>query len=322
MSGEIRGIGEPEGAAEDWAFRDAVREEFGIHYHKSLKSWFYWLPEGGTRGKKCIKPGVLNALRFLCEDKAKREEAERLGKGSVTAVRHRKRKHHETIQSPDSESSTPSDSESATPADSESGMPSDSESGMPSDSESASPSDSESGAAEPESPVCIGGYRLRRRVSSLEYFSPDDCTLEEEIVESRGEAGSSQSLPGVKPDRVSTLTAQVEELKGKLRAKEKECEAGVDEVERLREINKRQGTARKEEMRALREETASLRKMLSDVQREVKRMKTEDGRILALQKTCQDTLSGVNSLLNRTGNTQASHPSIEVKAEVIRQRWR
>ncbi|KAF4687192.1 hypothetical protein FOZ60_004220 [Perkinsus olseni] len=182
---------------------------------------FYWLPEGGTRGKKCIKPGVLNALRFLCEDKAKREEAERLGKGSVTAVRHRKRKHHETIQSPDSESSTPSDSESATPADSESGMPSDSESGMPSDSESASPSDSESGAAEPESPVCIGGYRLRRRVSSLEYFSPDDCTLEEEIVESRGEAGSSQSLPGVKPDRVSTLTAQVEELKGKLRAKEK-----------------------------------------------------------------------------------------------------
>ncbi|KAF4747009.1 hypothetical protein FOZ63_034142, partial [Perkinsus olseni] len=73
-------IAEPEGTADDWIFRKAVKKQFRIFYHISLKRWFYWLPRGRTKGKNCHKPGVMDALRFLCEDQARRRQAEELVK--------------------------------------------------------------------------------------------------------------------------------------------------------------------------------------------------------------------------------------------------
>ncbi|KAF4721325.1 hypothetical protein FOZ63_016902, partial [Perkinsus olseni] len=108
-----------------------------------------------------------------------------------------------------------------------------------------------------------------------------------------------------------------------MEAKDKECKAVAEKLERTRLINSKRERAMKEELRCLREETTSLREMLSDVQSEVNRMKAKDERIGAIEETlsrnsicCHETLSSLKCLLDEAKRMQAPRSDIDVKADV------
>ncbi|KAF4737356.1 hypothetical protein FOZ63_026143 [Perkinsus olseni] len=266
-------IAEPDGAADDWLFRDAVKEQFGIRYDISRMTW---LPQGGKKVKSCSKAGgILDTLRLVCEGKARRE-AKRKAKSSITSITgHRKRKSHEGAQCADRSSDT------------------------------ASSTSSESSASSRGDYKANPGKKMRHQVLSLKCSNAGLRSVAEErlqrIMDLEAEkaaawnrlkmaedddgseaAESSEPSSRSDSDQVAALMAELDEWKERMEAKEAECKSAVEEAERLRELYRRNGSAIREELKALRDETKSLREILSTVEDKCHRMEAEDGQYIAL----------------------------------------
>ncbi|KAF4677235.1 hypothetical protein FOZ60_017459 [Perkinsus olseni] len=75
-------IVEPDGTADDWTFREALKKQFGILYDRTSMTWFYSLPDGRKRVKRCVEAGILDTLRVICEDKARRKKKRKPHEGA------------------------------------------------------------------------------------------------------------------------------------------------------------------------------------------------------------------------------------------------
>ncbi|KAF4738042.1 hypothetical protein FOZ62_006503, partial [Perkinsus olseni] len=201
-------IAEPDGAANDWIFRDAVREQFRISYDKFGLLWRYKLPNGRSRKKNCVEAGVLGTLRLVCEEQAMRKEAAKTkGRGSSTGMSHRKRSLYARAGDSDLERDGGTDM---------------SESSLSSEGESSYESKREALV-----------YRLRQEVASLKCSNAGLRNIAEERLEriKELESGSGSNSdgciadeategrpelpPGLYPDEVAVLTAEVDEWKEK-----------------------------------------------------------------------------------------------------------
>ncbi|KAF4677239.1 hypothetical protein FOZ60_017462, partial [Perkinsus olseni] len=247
-------IAEPDGAADDWLFRDAVKEQFGIRYDRSRMTWIYRLPRGGKKVKSCSKAGgIFDTLRLVCEGKARRE-AKRKAKSSITSITgHRKRKSHEGALRADRSSDT------------------------------ASSTSSESLASSRGDYKANPGKKMRHQVLSLKCSNaglrsvaekrPQRIKdLEAEKAAAWNRLKMAEDADGSEGRRVQSLLlahdppwvtgcflqAELDEWKERMEAKEEECKSTVEEAERLRELNKRQGSAMREELKALRDETKNV----------------------------------------------------------------
>ncbi|KAF4729613.1 hypothetical protein FOZ62_024221, partial [Perkinsus olseni] len=277
-------IADPEGTAVDWVFRDAVRKQFRIFYRADTMSWYYRLPQGRTRGKKCVRAGVLNTLKFVCGDKAQREESEQEPMSSVTDSRGRKRKSCERIRAADSERGDTSFSP-------DSRVSSEPEGTLPHnycDSRRASEI-----------------YRLRKEVSLLRCSNAGLRSIAEERLERIRQLeavvwtrqATADGDDGSEEDGSSKISerAEVDEWKKdfeeRMEAKEQDRDVAIKELQRVGEVTSDRIRALEEELKASRADASGLRGMLSDIQTRMDRIETNDGvlskRIRVVEATCQ-----------------------------------
>ncbi|KAF4740835.1 hypothetical protein FOZ63_005861 [Perkinsus olseni] len=277
-------IADPEGTAVDWVFRDAVRKQFRIFYRADTMSWYYRLPQGRTRGRKCVRAGVLNTLKFVCGDKAQRQESEQEPMSSATDSRGRKRKSCERIRAPDSERGDTSFSP-------DSRVSSEPEGTLPHnycDSRRASEI-----------------YRLRKEVSSLKCSNAGLRSIAEERLERIRQLEAVVWAPqatadggdGSEKDGSSEVRERAEgdewkkEFEERMEAKEQDRDLAIKELQRVGEVTSKRIRALEEELKASRADASGLRGMLSDIQTRMDRIETSDGvlskRTRVVEATCQ-----------------------------------
>ncbi|KAF4719811.1 hypothetical protein FOZ63_003145, partial [Perkinsus olseni] len=310
-------IAEPEGAANDWLFRNAVREQLGICFDRNRVRWHCKLPNGRHLYRGCITFGVLDALRLICEEQVRRKKVEQHRREEedaedIAATNCRKRKLHENGRSSDlSRGEESSPSEASVPT------------GIPSFG-------SESGRASE-------AYALRREVSSLKCSVAGLRKLAEErqerIDELEAAAWARQAVAdgaegggvteGAGPGQIDALTGEVDKWKTKyeeaLELRNQDRQAAAEELELAREVNSMRESAMRGELKALREETAGLEKALTDAQYQLTCRKIDDDRIRKIERTCEATLNNVRYITDWTQGTQVPRPVKTIEAELKRE---
>ncbi|KAF4718338.1 hypothetical protein FOZ62_000301 [Perkinsus olseni] len=216
-------------------------------------TWFYSLPDGRKRVKRCVEAGILDTLRVICEDKARRKK---------------KRKPHEGARLSGPYSGTPSSASES----SVSTRSADYRRGWKLRRRLSSLKCTNAGLRS------IAAERLQR-INELEAEKVAAWNPLRGAEDADGSEGAERSgpFPRVGPDQATVSMAELEKWKKRMEVKEKERKLAVEETERLRGHHNKKEAAMKDKLKTLRTETRSLRMILSAVQQEVDRMKREDG---------------------------------------------
>ncbi|KAF4687193.1 hypothetical protein FOZ60_004221 [Perkinsus olseni] len=267
------------------SFRGAVRKQFRIFYNAYHSRWFYYTASGRTRARNCAVVGVLDALRLICEDQMRDKETGERGNCSILRARLPKRKFSEGL--------------------------------APSRDDESSPSSDELRSMRASS-----GANLRGEVSRLKCSLAGLRKLAEQRQERIDEleaaawarpavadgADGRERAARVEAGEVAALTAEVGEWKKKfeeeMELRDEDRQAAAEELELAREVNSMRESAMRGELKALREETAGLKKAFADAHSEINRWMTADRRIRKIERTCEATLNSVRYITDWTQGTQ------------------